>query len=331
MGIIDTNAYIIGENPNRDVDIQGLFPITSIINHSCTSNTICYSTDDYKFNCRAVVDIQRGEELTTNYLHYHYHYHGLSYRAPELSRYWHFSCTCRRCRDPSEFGSLVDSLLCQDCGAGACLPLNNQPGAEWMCGDCYSSQTANTATTKIEYWRDMLDKSSKADTKELLSYVYQLSKIFHPNHYFILDVKRRVIEAISEMPGYQDGTIGEAWLVKKLEFCQDHLAVQRRVSPGLSEYRAYLSSQTAHPLYLLTKVRDRRDQSRPNSVFQRKYLDKRITREDLMRSMEEVAGHLMMTVQIWGEYRVRSEERREAEAARELLAKIDKDYLHRNH
>ena len=24
MGVIDTNAYIIGENPNRDVDIQGL-------------------------------------------------------------------------------------------------------------------------------------------------------------------------------------------------------------------------------------------------------------------------------------------------------------------
>ena len=145
MGIIDTNAYIIGENPNRDIDIQGLFPITSIINHSCHSNTICFATDNFKFVCRAVVDIQKGCELTTNYLHYHYHNHGLSYRAPELSQFWHFTCSCRRCRDPSEFGSLVDAVLCEDCEAGPCLPLNNSPGAEWMCGDCYSSQPAQVS------------------------------------------------------------------------------------------------------------------------------------------------------------------------------------------
>ena len=62
------------------------------------------------------------------------------------------------------------------------------------------------------------------------------------------------MENISEMAGYQDGSLGDAWLEKKLEFCVSHLAVQSKVSPGLSEYRAYLSSHTAFPLYLLTKV-----------------------------------------------------------------------------
>lgn len=106
----------------------------------------------------------------------------------------------------------------------------------------------------MSYWRDKLDSSSRGETKELLSYLCQLSKIFHHNHYFILEVKRRIIESISQMAGYQDGTLADAWLEKKLEFCVDHLAVQSRISPGLSEYRAYLSSHTAYPLYLLTKV-----------------------------------------------------------------------------
>lgn len=97
-----------------------------------------------------MVDIQKGCELTTNYLHYHYHYHGLSYRAPELAQFWHFTCSCRRCRDPSEFGSLVDALLCEDCGSGPCLPLNNNPGAEWMCGDCYSSHPAQVISRSIK-------------------------------------------------------------------------------------------------------------------------------------------------------------------------------------
>ena len=68
-GIIDTNAYIIGENATQDMDLQGLFPITSIINHACTANTVCFSRDGEQFTVRAATHIKRGEELTTNYLH----------------------------------------------------------------------------------------------------------------------------------------------------------------------------------------------------------------------------------------------------------------------
>ena len=140
LGVLDTNAYIIGENSSKDIDIQGLFPVTSILNHTCSSNTLCYASDGYKFTCRAVVDIKKGEELTTNYLHYHYHFYGLSYRSAELSKYWHFRCTCSRCKDMTENGSMVDAVLCQDCMEGGCCPLNNSPGADWICQLCYSSQ-----------------------------------------------------------------------------------------------------------------------------------------------------------------------------------------------
>ena len=122
--------------------LQGLFPITSIINHACTANTICFATDGFRFTCRAVTDIKMGEELTTNYLHYHYHFYGLSYRSHELSQFWHFNCRCRRCRDMTEFGSLCDAVLCGDCEDGGCCPLNTSPGADWLCESCYSSQDA---------------------------------------------------------------------------------------------------------------------------------------------------------------------------------------------
>ena len=149
LGIIDTNAYIIGENVSKDVDIQGLFPLTSVLNHSCSSNVICFATDGFRFGCRAVVDIKQGEELTTNYLHYHYHFYGGSYRLQELRQFWHFNCTCKRCRDKSEFGSFVDAVLCTDCKEGGCLPLNNDPGAEWMCDLCYSSQDSEVSLEGI--------------------------------------------------------------------------------------------------------------------------------------------------------------------------------------
>jgi hypothetical protein len=44
--------------------LQGLFPITSILNHACTANTICYAREDFTFVCRAVTDIKKGEFLS---------------------------------------------------------------------------------------------------------------------------------------------------------------------------------------------------------------------------------------------------------------------------
>merc|ERR1719397_354812 len=125
LGVIDTNAYIIGENQTKTVDIQGLFPVMSIINHSCLANTVCYARDDDSFVCRAVRDIKQGEEITTNYLFYQYHSYGRAYRARELRDHWHFSCSCARCGSGEE--EEVDLLLCgAGCGAAGPAPAGRQ-------------------------------------------------------------------------------------------------------------------------------------------------------------------------------------------------------------
>ena len=154
----------------------------------------------------------------------------------------------------TEFGSLVDAVLCQDCKTGGCCPLNTSPGAEWLCEECYSGMEADDIHIKIIYWRDMLDRAAEVEMKDLMSYIYQLSQIFHPNHYFILETKRRVIENISSMPGYSEGKVAEAYLQRKVDYCRHLLDVSSKVAPGYSELRAYLSNHIGTPLYWLTKV-----------------------------------------------------------------------------
>jgi len=315
MGIIDTNSYIIGENPNKDVDLQGLFPITSIINHSCSANTICFARDNFKFACRAVKNIKKGEELTTNYLHYHYHFFGLSYRLPELSDFWHFKCNCHRCKDFTEFGTLSDALVCKECDEGRLIPLNMNPGSEWVCSTCYGSQSSQDVMMVITYWWNIIDKTSKYDIKVLLELLQKTLQIFDKSHYYNLEVKRRIIENIGDSKGNKCEDLAEPWLEKKVEFCRDHLRIQKILAPGLSEYRAYMSSHIAEPLYWLTKKR---------------YLAQKCSGEDLSKTMEEVGEHLMMVIQIWGPYRKRSAERLKAEQARDLLVMVDNKYLHGN-
>ena len=104
-------------------------------------------------------------------------------------------------------------------------------------------------------------------------------------------------------------------LERKISYCRDHLAVQARVAPGLSEYRAYISWHIAEPLVWTTKE---------------KFLQKQITREELISRMEEVARHLLIVIQIWGPFRRRSTEWMIAEKARTLLGNVDEKYLHKD-
>jgi len=306
IGVVDTNCYIIGENPNKDVDIQGLYPITSILNHSCTSNTICYAQDDFTFACRAVVPIKKGEELTTNYHHHHYHFFGRSYRQPELTDNWYFRCNCTRCQDYTENGTMADSLVCTECQTGRLT----HTGKQWGCGKCGSTRTDEKVRQTLHNYWDLMEKTTDCDVDGLDELVPKMLKVFDENHYHLLELKRRIIESIRN---YED--LADIILEKKVNFCRDHLKVQHYLAPGLSEYRAYISNHIAEPLYWLTKE---------------KYLQKTISEEELTRTMEEVANHLLLVIQIWGPFRHRSSERLTAEKASSLLETVDTKYLHKN-
>jgi len=313
MGVVDTNAYIIGENPNKDVDLQGLFPITSILNHACTANTLCYATNDFTFVCKAVTDIRKGEELSTNYLHYHYHFFGLTYRNPELSSFWHFNCDCRRCKDPSEFSTFSDSLVCSECTVGRLLPLKDTSEGEWICGTCYSSQPRNHIINTINTWWNTLEDYPKTDVPKLMALLQRMQEVFDTNHYYCMEVKRRVIENIGELKGFEYESVAAPWLEKKVHFCEDHLKLQKDLAPGLSEYCAYISGHCGEALYWLTR---------------KQYIALQIAGPEAAVKMEEAAKHLLKVVQIWGPYRRRSAERLRAEEARTILESIEEKYVH---
>ena len=142
----------------------------------------------------------------------------------------------------------------------------------------------------------------------VMAVLHKLLRVFDENHYYPLEVKRRIIENIGETKGYEYEDLAEAWLEKKVNFCRDHLKVQKMLAPGLSEYRAYISNHIAEPLYWLAKKR---------------YLAKKCSSQDLNKTMEEVAQHLLLVVQIWGRYRKRSTESFTAEKAKDFLEMVD--------
>ncbi|QQP38228.1 Protein msta_ isoform Alike [Caligus rogercresseyi] len=271
------------------------------------------------------MDIKRGEELTTNYLHYHYHFFGSTYRLKDCASHWHFRCSCKRCSDTTEFGTQVDAIVCQDCakvhgldGAGNLLPMSStEPNSDWVCNKCFSTLSAYAVQELLDEWWDSVDNVPKYNIPSLERKHHELKNYFAPSHYYVMEIKRRLIVGIGEAKGYDDiQSVARPWLQKKVEYCREHLELQKVLAPGYSEYRAYISFHLAEALFHLTK-KDKKQESIDLSTA--------ITR------MEEVADHLLLVINVWGKFRLRSDEQKVAGCARRLLERVDESYLHRNY
>ena len=185
----------------------------------------------------------------------------------------HFTCGCGRCEEKVERGG-VDTVMCGECGSGR---VAGRAGQDWVCDSCPASLAAEQLRARLDTSWAALEAVEAGDETGLLSLLDQLSPLYPPHHYILLEVKRRLMEAVGDC---EDAAVDR--LARKVQQCRDHLAVQAVVAPGLSEYRAYLSSQLAEPLYWLAKDR---------------YLAREITGSQLTEMMEEISRHLLVVIQ----------------------------------
>ena len=70
VGIVEINNYEI-KNPDRLTGFRAVFPVTSVMSHSCRPNCrpVVAKSPPFVNVVVASVDIPAGEELTINYVH----------------------------------------------------------------------------------------------------------------------------------------------------------------------------------------------------------------------------------------------------------------------
>ena len=124
-----------------------------------------------------------------------------------------------------------------------------------------------------------------------------LQDLFHSSHYISLEMKRKFIELVgNHRYGYDH--VEKDLLLKKISFCREHLKIQSILSPGLSEYKAYISLHLAEALYWGNK--------------------RKIMTEDI----SQIENLLNTVTDIWGQYRRDSTENAKALEAEHLLQKL---------
>jgi len=243
LGILSVNSFVVhdGGSDEANSDLIGLYPWTSLMSHHCTANTKITTREDFSYVCQSTVLIPAGEEIVTNYHHYHYQFYGTPYRRADLKSTWSFECICKRCQDPTENGSYVSAVICDTCKDGRLLPIKPLNfKSDYGCDNCpaeYRHEIINAKLAKYEQHIEDIKSSEPEEFEKLLS---KMSIIFHENHYWILDVKRRLIDIYGNKNGYELYKMPKELLETKVDYCNHLLKVAQSLCPGPSEMRGYL-------------------------------------------------------------------------------------------
>ena len=134
-----------------------------------------------------------------------------------------------------------------------------------------------------------------------ISILESLLQFYGERHYYVMELKRRIIELIGGDDNSYD-IVDEGILEKKLLYCKQHLKLCDILTPGLTECRAYISFHYAETLHAMMS-------------------------RGLMECDPEVlaslVNHLDTVIRIWSDYRQGSIEREKVELAEILKQEIN--------
>ncbi|XP_076048725.1 SET domain-containing protein SmydA-8-like [Oratosquilla oratoria] len=193
-GVILTNAIEIrGPNSSR---LRAVYPNISRLNHSCLPNVHLSTDTKGTMYARAAVDITKKEPLVICYT-------GtttpLWERMDMCKRVHFFSCSCKRCQDPSELGTCFSFPRCPSCPGMFMKPRIHILRLQFFCSKCRvvwdkedAEGDANEWLVKIEQ-RDIFGSGSVSCVRDVVD---KVDSIFHSKHYVSLAALQAAIRAL---------------------------------------------------------------------------------------------------------------------------------------
>lgn len=260
-GIIETNAMCIRLD-NKD-ELNGIYKVGCLLEHSCVPN--CYFSFDgkngFKLKVKAGRDIKKGEHLSVMYTNCIW---GTQQRQEHLRYTKCFTCTCARCKDPTEFNTNFSTLKClgeKDKCPGFHVPLNpTDPDTEWTCNECsvrLSNHQVFEFMQNVENDVEALLVNDKTTIPEIETVIDKLSAFLHPNHYHMFALKHNLIQLYGFQPGYEYYQLSMEQLDEKIGICKNLLNVIKALDPDFIRLSVYAAT-LAYELYMTLREVNRR-------------------------------------------------------------------------
>ncbi|CAG9773984.1 unnamed protein product [Ceutorhynchus assimilis] len=235
-GILDVNAFEVRPpldlsitNPEKQC-LRGLYPVASIMAHDCSANTHIAVDDNFLMSVYASVDIKENETIFNNYASV---LQGNQDRQDTLLEGKYFSCACKRCKDPSELGTEISSLICHKCRKGLLRFTEMEKSFKiWQCYQCKLCFKDFLINLAIDEGRRRINDLDLTDIQAMEKLYKNLLLTFHPNHYLLLELKQNMVGLYSKLPPTKNN------LNRKIDLCGRLMSVFSKLEPGISRAKA---------------------------------------------------------------------------------------------
>lgn len=232
-GIFDVNGFEIRSAmalkglATNGFNISGIYPRSALLAHDCTGNTLVAIDAEYNMKIFASQLIKTDETIYFNYTR---SLMNTADRQIHLKEGKYFECCCKRCLDPTEFGTHLSSIKCKECPDG--LLVSNKK-INWICLKCEKTVESDVIDKLLlEVKSDMFEIGM--DLRLLEQACAKYSCILNPNHSYVIEMKQNIAGLLRDQCVLSHHPPSRSILRRKFEVCNTLLPIVRKLEPGLS-------------------------------------------------------------------------------------------------
>lgn len=257
---LSCNAHTICDSELRPLG-TGLYPVISIINHSCLPNAVLLF-EGRTAVVRAVQHIPQGSEVLISYIETA---GSTTTRLKSLREQYHFACACPRCAklgqpDDIKESAILEGYRCEDdrCSGFLLRDSEKQGFVCQQCGRVRNKEEIRGIASEIKL---MSERTSSSTSPSQAVSTYKMienlqGKLYHPSSIILLQTREKILKMLMDLEDWKEALV----------YCKLTIPVYERVYPGyhpllgLQYYTSgkleWLLGDTVNAIKSLTKAID---------------------------------------------------------------------------
>ena len=136
---------------------------------------------------------------------------------------------------------MTSAISCTFCRDGYFLnenPLSSEDVEQvWKCQLCHKLGNSNDLQVQLTDLTNEVEAIGRSDLEKNLICLSKCRKIVHCNHYLMTELRHRIIPIICRKANSSHSDFPDEKIVLKRQLCEENLAVQNIITPGLTTQR----------------------------------------------------------------------------------------------